>query len=147
MAVNDAEAWQERVDRSIREAAAFAPFFGEWAGEGEAHGEAIFARMLAHPLLDGSHVEVRELGDTHEDRSFYRFEPEDGSLRVLHMLPGATMREYPVERTPDGLVWVTPPGEPSVEWRFLADRLECDVTWPGESAPDVRMVWRRVEAR
>jgi hypothetical protein len=140
--MSEAAQWQERVTRTVREATAFAAFVGEWAGEGVAHGEPIAARMMARPLLDGSFVEVRELGDGHEDRCFYRFEPEDGTLRVLHLLPGATMREYPVERTADGLVWITPPSEPAVEWRFYADRLECDVIWPGEAEPEVRMVWR-----
>lgn len=144
--MSEEAAWRERVERTVREAEAFAAFLGEWAGQGTAHGEPVSARMMARALLDGSFVEVRELGDAHEDRCFYRFEPEDGSLRVLHLLPGATVREYPLERTPEGLVWVTPPGEPAVEWRFFADRLECDVTWPGELAPEVRMVWRRVEA-
>ncbi len=141
------EEWQSRVERTVREAGAFQAFVGEWTGEGVAHGEPTSARMMARPLLDGSFVEVRELGDDHEDRCFYRFEIEDGSLRVMHLLPGATVREYPVELTPEGLVWVTSPLEPSVEWRFFADRLECDVLWPGASEPDVRMVWRRVEAR
>jgi hypothetical protein len=140
------DAWRERVRRTVAEAAAFEPFVGEWVGEGVAHGEPTVGRLMARPLLDGSFVEVRELGDDHEDRCFYRFEPEDGSLRVVHLLPGATMREYPVERTPDGLVWITPPGEPAVEWRFTAGCLECDVTWPGAAGPEVRMVWRRKEA-
>jgi hypothetical protein len=99
--------------------------------------------LVGEAILDGSFVEVRERSPGHEDRCLYRFEVEDGSLRVLHLLAGATLREYPVEATPGGLVWITPPGEPSVEWSFSADELRCDVTWPDEAESEVRMIWRR----
>lgn len=135
--------WEARLERTRTEARAFAPLFGRWRGQGVAHGEPTTGELEAGPILDGSIVEVRERSPDHEDRCLYRLEPEDMSLRVLHLMAGATVREYPVERTATGLVWVTPPGEPAVEWSFAEDELVCEVTWPGESAPEVRMVWRR----
>lgn len=135
--------WDSRLRRTRAEAAAFHPFLGRWRGRGTAHGEPVEGTLEAAALLDGTFIEVRESSADHEDRTIYRFEPEDASLRVLHLLAGATLREYAVERFEGGLVWVTPPGEPTVEWFFGADELRCDVTWPGEPAPDVSMVWRR----
>lgn len=139
----DEQEWDQRVERTRAEAVVFQPFVGRWVGQGRAHGEPFEGTLEAAAILDGSFVEVIERSTGHEDRCFYRFEPEDGSLRVTHLLAGATLREYPVERTEDGLVWVTPPGEPVVEWRFGADELRCEVLWPGEPAPEVMMVWRR----
>lgn len=136
--------WETRLQRTRAEAGAFAPFLGSWRGTGAAHGAATTGELVGEALLDGSFVEVRERSPEHEDRSIYRWEAEDGSLRVMHLMAGATLREYPVERTGTGLVWVTPPGEPAVEWRFAPDELVCEVTWPGEAGPEVQMVWRRV---
>lgn len=136
--------WETRLHRTRAEAGAFSPFLGEWQGAGQAHGEPTAGALRGESLLDGSFVEVRERSPDHEDRTIYRWEPEDGSLRVLHLMAGATLREYPVERTERGLVWITPPGEPAVEWQLGADELVCEVTWPGEAEPEVRMVWRRV---
>ncbi len=136
--------WEARLVRTRAEAEAFGPFVGRWRGVGVAHGEPTTGELVGARLLDGSFVEVQERSPEHEDRCLYRWEADDGSLRVMHLMAGATLREYPVEVTPSGLVWVTPPGEPSVEWRFGADELVCEVTWPGADAPEVRMVWSRV---
>lgn len=135
--------WETRVTRARAEAAAFLPFVGDWVGAGTAHGESATGTLRGASILDGSFVEVRERSTGHEDRCFYRYEAEDGSLRVMHFLGGGLVREYPVERTDVGLVWVSPPGEPLVEWFFSADELRCEVTWPGAPAPDVCMTWRR----
>ncbi|GDX79855.1 hypothetical protein LBMAG42_16660 [Deltaproteobacteria bacterium] len=140
MDVND---WEARLTRTRAEAAVFGPFVGEWVGEGAAHGEPASGELRGEAILDGSFVEVRERSSNHEDRCLYRFDPEDGCMRVTHFFAGASVREYAVERTERGLVWVTPPLEPAVEWVFGPDELVCEVTWPGTPVPEVRMIWKR----
>ncbi len=135
--------WEPRLERTRAEAQAFAPFLGRWTGSGHAHGEKSTGELVGEAILDGSHIEVRERVDGHEDRCLYRFEVDDMSLRVMHIFAGGTVREYPVERTPSGLVWITPPSEPSVEWHFGSDQLRCEVRWPGADQPDVTMSWTR----
>ncbi len=135
--------WESRLARTRAEAGRFAPFLGEWVGGGEAHGTATGGTLCGAAILDGSIVEVNERTGEHEDRSFYRFDPDNGGFSVLHMMAGAHLREYPVEFTATGLVWVTPPSEPAVEWTFSATELVCEVTWPGDEQPEVRVRWRR----
>lgn len=138
--------WNIRLQRTQAEARRFDALLGEWEGRGEAHGLPTSGRLSVQRILDGSIIEVAEFAGTHEDRCFYRFEPEQGGFVVMHLLPGATVREHPVEFTDEGLIWVSPPGEPNVEWVFGTNELRCDVLWPGEALPEVRMYWtRRVE--
>ncbi len=139
----DAHDWEGRLTRTRAEAGAFAPFLGEWSGVGTAHGEPTSGELSGAAILDGSFVEVRERSPDHEDRCLYRFDPEDGSLRVTHLFAGASVREYAVEQTERGLVWVTPPLEPAVEWFFAEHELVCEVTWPGAPLPEVRITWTR----
>lgn len=135
--------WNLRLERTRAEVAAFAPFFGTWSGSGLVHGAASTGTLSGQAILDGSFVEVREHAGDHEDRCLYRFDPEDGCLRVTHLFAGASVREYTVERTDRGIVWVTPPLEPTVEWVFEPDRLICEVIWPGATHPEVRVTWTR----
>ncbi len=135
--------WEERLARTRAEARRFYAFLGDWVGAGEAHGEATGGTLSGVALLDGSIVEVTERTGDHDDKSFYRFDPDLGGYQVLHMMAGAHLREYPVEFTESGLVWVTPPGEPSVEWSFTPGELCCEVVWPGDLRPEVRVRWRR----
>lgn len=137
------EDWDARLARTRAEIGRFDPMIGDWVGAGEAHGQAAAGTLVVRRILDGSVLEAVESSGDHEDRSFYRFEPEQGGFTVLHMLPGATFREHPVEFTGEGLVWVGPPTEPSVEWVFGSDTLRCDVRWPGDDLPEVRMHWTR----
>jgi hypothetical protein len=66
-------------------------------------------------------------------------------LRVMHLMAGALIADHPVERTMSGLVWVTPPREPAVEWMLEGDTLRCDVIWPDQRIPEVSIRYRRVD--
>lgn len=134
--------WDDRVARAKQGAEAFGPFLGRWMGTGTAHGEPASGELEALSRFDGSFVEVRERTADHEDVCFYRLDPDDWALRVTQLFGGASLREYNVEITDRGLVWVTPPGEPTVEW-FFGEELVSEVRWPGEAEPEVRMTWRR----
>jgi hypothetical protein len=135
--------WEKRVARVKGELAPALALVGDWVGEGHAHGEPIAATLRVRPILDGSVLEVWERVADHEDLSLYRFDVETGQLRVLHLMAGAVVAEHPVELTPQGLVWVTPPKEPAVEWSLEGETLRCDVMWPGQRVAEVSVRYRR----
>jgi hypothetical protein len=135
--------WEERLARSRAEAARFDALLGRWEGRGTAHGQPTAGSLVVERLLDGSLVGATERTGDHEDRCIYRFEPDNGGFCVLHLMAGAMVREYPVEFTARGFVWITPPGEPAVEWTRTDDGWTCDVVWPGDQAPEVSMRWTR----
>ena len=137
------EDWDARAARTLAEIARFDRILGDWQGAGEAHGLATKGVLSVRRILDGSIVEAAERTGDHEDRCYYRFEPEQGGFVVLHMLGGALFREHPVEFTAEGFVWINPPGEPTVEWVVTPDGLRCDVRWPSDDLPEVRTFWTR----
>ena len=131
--------------------AALAPVLvlaGRWRGRGEAHGEPVVSELVIRPVLDGTMIEARERTGDHEDICFYRWEVERQQIWVLHLMPGAA-REYPVEQTADGLIWVTPPEEPAVEWSVRGAGLRQEVIWPeagaGAGQPEVWIEYARDE--
>jgi hypothetical protein len=138
--------WDERVARVRAELAPARFLEGDWAGEGQAHGEPLTATLKVRTILDGSMIEVREQVGEHEDLSIYRFDVELSQLRVLHLMAGAVVAEHAVELTPTGLVWVTPPRDPAVEWILEGPTLRCDVVWPGQRVAEVQVRYRRVDA-
>lgn len=135
--------WDERLLLCRAQLAPALVLVGEWEGSGQAHGAPVEASLRVRPILDGSVIEVWERVGDHEDLSLYRFDPEVGQLRVLHVMAGALVREWPVEPTMTGLVWITPPSDPAVEWSLDGDTLRCDVVWPGQRVAEVTVRYRR----
>jgi hypothetical protein len=140
-----ADPWEERLAATRAGVAPAAMLAGRWIGEGTAHGEPVRARLSVRLLLDGSVVEARERVGDHEDLCLYRYDVDTAQLRVLHVQPGALFEDHPVEGVPGGLVWVTGPLTPTVEWTTDGVTVACAVTFPGASEPDVRVRYRRAE--
>lgn len=115
---------------------------GEWLGEGHAHGEPVTAKLRVRPILDGTALEVWERVGAHEDLSVYRFDVDTEQLEVLHLMPGS-INIHPVELTADGLVWITPPSQPSVVWTNRGAVVDCEVVWPGQRIAEVKLTYRR----
>ena len=115
---------------------------GEWVGEGHAHGEPVVATMRVRLILGDTVLEVWERVGDHEDLSLYRYDPADQQRQVLHLMAGA-LAEHPVELTPDGLVWVTPPHEPAVVWSIAGADVVSEVVLPGQRVAEVRLRYRR----
>lgn len=134
--------WTARLARCRQQLAPVAALVGEWEGRGQAHGEPQTGRLRLRLLLDDTVVEVAEQVGEHEDLCFYRWDDGLRQLRVLHLMAGDSA-EHAVELTAAGLVWVSPPGHPAVEWSFDGE-LRCDVTWPGRKAPEVSMRYRQL---
>lgn len=141
--------WELRLRLQRAALAPVAAISGRWQGRGQAHGEPVTSALSIRPVLDGTMIEVRErTGEgegAHEDICYYRWEIERQEIRVLHLLPGA-IREYPVEQTPEGLIWVTPPEEPAVEWAVRGATLRQEVVWPEAGAPEVWIDYHRDDA-
>lgn len=137
------EEWARRLLLTRAELAPALVLVGDWEGAGQAHGEPITASLRVRPILDGSVIEVWERVGDHEDLSLYRWDPEHKQLRVLHVMAGALITEHPVEPTPMGIVWITPPSDPAVEWTLEGDTLRCDVVWPGQRIAEVSVRYRR----
>lgn len=135
--------WEERLAHTRAALDPVRILEGNWTGDGQAHGEPVTAHMSVRSILDGSMMEVWETVGDHTDLSIYRFELETGQHHVLHLMSGATVNEYPVELTLDGLVWITPPTVPSVEWRVQGEILACEVIWPGQRVAEVSIRYRR----
>ena len=135
--------WEERLETCRERLAPAMILAGEWTGVGQAHGDPITATLRVRPILNGTALEVWEkVGGDHEDLSIYRFEPDLGQLEVLHLMEGV-LAHHPIELTPDGLVWVTPPGQPAVAWSFRGDHVVSEVVWPRQRVAEVRIVYRR----
>lgn len=139
-------AWERRIATMRGSLAPLLDLCGLWEGEGEAHGEPIRSRLQIRPAFDATMLELREETGDHQDCCYYRWEPDEGQFRVLHLMP-ASVREYPVEPTEEGLIWVTPPAEPAVEWLRRGAGLRQEVTWPDSEKPEVWLDYRRVDAR
>jgi hypothetical protein len=137
-----ADAWDAQLALMRARLAPALLLVGEWVGEGHAHGEPVTARLRVRPILGDTVLEVWEKVGEHEDLSLYRFDPADNQLKVLHLMEGATA-EHPVELTPDGLVWVTPPQEPAVVWSRVGADVLSEVVWPGQRVAEVQVRYRR----
>lgn len=137
--------WDRRLATMRGALAPLMDLCGRWEGQGMAHGEAITSIVVVRPSFDATMLELREETGTHQDLCYYRWEPDDGGFRVLHLMPGS-VREYPVEATLEGLVWMTPPAEPAVEWMRRGEGLRQEVMWPDAEAPEVWLEYRRVDA-
>lgn len=135
--------WEERLDLVRARLAPALVLCGEWEGEGQAHGEPLRATLSVRPILDGSVIEVWERVGEHADLCLYRFDPDLGQLRVTHFMAGAVVAEHPVEATPVGMVWITPPKEPAVEWILEGDTLRSEVVWPGQRVAEVSVRYQR----
>ena len=129
--------WDARMAQARAAVGPAALLAGDWVGEAVAHGEPCEARLRVRVILDGTMVEASERVGSHEDRCFYRWDFDTSQLRVLHLLPGALLEDHPVELVPDGLVWVTGPTQPAVEWTVQGEALRCAVTFPGAREPEV----------
>jgi hypothetical protein len=134
--------WEARLALARERLAPALIMTGTWAGDGHAHGEPVTASLRVRPVLGDTVLEVWEQVGEHEDLSLYRFDPDDGQLKVLHLMAGA-LAEHPVELTPDGMVWVTPPDQPSVVWTLLGADLQSEVVWPGQRVAEVLLRYRR----
>ncbi len=116
---------------------------GDWVGSGQAHGRPVEARLQVRVILGGSFVELREWMDGYEDLSLYRQDPETRELRVLHVQEGGVLDDHPVEAAGMTLAWITGPRAPHVEWSVVGEGLRCAVTFPGFSAPEIEVLYRR----
>lgn len=137
--------WDRRIQTMRASIAPLLELCGRWQGEGEAHGEKVSSLLLIQPSFDATMLELREQTGDHQDLCYYRWEPDEGAFRVLHLMPGS-VREYPVETTLEGFIWVTPPAEPAVEWLRRGTGLRQEVTWPDAEVPEVWLEYRRVDA-
>lgn len=137
--------WEQRLEKARAGLAPLRGLCGDWEGTGTAHGAPITSALRVRERLDM--IEAHEQTGDHEDICFYRFDPEQGQLRVLHLMAGATIEEHPIEPTDSGFVWVTPPLSPAVDWSRTADGWRCEVVWPGRRRPEVVVVYRRLITR
>ncbi len=138
-----ADTWAAKLQHARQALQPFTPLLGRWEGEGEAHGEPQSGTLDVRLVLDDTSIEVRECSGDYEDRCFYRWEPESASLRVLHLAPGQ-LEDHPVELTGEGLVWVTGPDAPAVEWRIEGPELVCFVIWPKTRHIEIQMRYHKV---
>ena len=136
------DAWDLRLALARERLAPAMLLVGEWVGAGHAHGEPVTARLRVRPILDGTALEVWEAVGAHEDLCIYRFDADNGQLEVTHFLPGV-VSQHPVELTADGLVWVTPPGQPAVVWTMRGAVVVSEVVWPGQRIAEVQLTYRR----
>ena len=137
----NSDPWKQRLSLMRGALAPLAPFLGEWVGEGKAHGESVQSLLRVRPILEGTMIEIQEVTGDYTDLCFYRWEPESGFL-VLHLMAGQG-REYPVEPTGTGFVWVTGMQEPAVEWIQQGEEIRQEVLWPEAEAPEVFVQYRR----
>jgi hypothetical protein len=127
-----------------RERLAFATaLLGEWVGRGTAHEAEVEAALGLRLVLDGTAIEARERVGDHEDLCLYRWDADERRYVVHHFMAGAAAL-HAVELTPRGMVWVTPPFSPAVEWWVDGEDLRCDVVWPQGGEPEVAIRYRRV---
>ena len=136
------EEWEARLERARRALAPALTLVGDWIGSGTAHGDAVTASMHVQSILGKTVLKVWERVAEHEDLSLYRFDPDDGLFKVVHLMAGHSS-EYPVEWTGTGLVWVTPPAVPAVEWIVEGAALRSIVLWPGAPSPEVEIRYER----
>jgi hypothetical protein len=123
---------------------------GAWSGVGQSHGAAVQARMEARRVLGGTFLEVSEQlfaadgAPAHEDRAWYRFDPEEQRLRVHHFMHPAWVTERVVGLLPGGgCCWDAGPFAPRVELRPAPEGLRSEVWLPFEPAPAVSLLYRR----
>ncbi|MES2639577.1 MAG: hypothetical protein V4850_08825 [Myxococcota bacterium] len=140
--------WEARLAAARDRLAPALLLAGEWVGEGHAHGEPVTGRLRVRPILDGTALEVWEQVGGHEDLCVYRYDADNQQLEVVHLMPGA-LAIHPVELTLDGLVWVTPPSQPTVVWTNRGTVggtpvVDSEVVWPGQRIAEVKLTYRRV---
>ncbi len=136
--------WERRLSLMRASLAPFLQLAGRWEGEGQAHGEPIRSVLTVRVSFDATMLELEEQSGEHQDRCYYRYEPDEDRFLVLHLMAGS-VREYPVETTIEGLFWVTPPAEPAVEWTIRGAGLRQEVLWPDQEGTEVQIDYRRVE--
>lgn len=134
--------WEKRLQIARDALSPFTPLLGRWLGEGETHGAPTRGEIEVRSVLEGTTIEVRERSGDYEDISFYRWDHESAQLRVLHLSPGQ-LEDHPVEVLPDGLVWVTGPTAPAVEWRLEGEGFSCYVIWPKTRHVEVVMRYQK----
>lgn len=136
------DAWEVRLAACRDHLAPALLLTGDWVGEGQAHGEPVTGTLRVRPILDGTALEVWERVADHEDLCVYRWDADTAQLEVVHFYAGA-VAQHPVEVTPEGLVWVTPPGQPGVVWSVRGASVVSEVIWPGQRVAEVRVTYRR----
>lgn len=135
--------WDAHEKRVLHELSALSYLVGGWAGEGVSHGAPVTGRLQVRAILGGTFVEAREvLFDAdgrvdHEDLCVYRWDAEDGALRVTQYLSPGWVENHIVEPLPTGGVrWMTGPLGPRVEFSAPApDTLLIRVWLPQEPEP------------
>lgn len=140
--------WEARLATARDRLAPALLLAGEWVGQGHAHGEPVTARLRVRPILDGTALEVWEQVGGYEDLCVYRYDADSKQLEVVHLMPGA-LAVHPVELTLDGLVWVTPPSQPTVVWTSRGTVggtpvVDSEVLWPGQRIAEVKLTYRRM---
>lgn len=140
--MSEPDAWEARVALCRERLAPALLLAGDWIGEGQAHGEPVTASLRVRPILGATALEVWERVGDHEDLSIYRFDPDTGQLEVIHLMEGV-LAQHPVELTPDGLEWITPPGQPGVMWTLRGDTVVSEVVWPRQRVAEVTVRYRR----
>ncbi len=124
---------------------------GRWIGEGEEGGTPLTSEAEGRWILDGTWLQVREIlrdgegRSVHEDLTLYRFDPEEGHVRVVHCLPGGWKREWPVLLCEGRLHWVLGPAGPHVVLEPGEDGWCSRVVQPGTEAPPVTIRYRPAE--
>lgn len=126
---------------------------GSWVGHGQSDGSPVTARFEAALILGDTFVDARERLFTadghldHEDRTLYRWDHADQSLRVLHLQAPAWTAHHYVDAVDGGAVWRGGPGAARVE--LMADGPDAftvRVTMPGATEPASLVRYTRSEA-
>ena len=146
--MDEAASWEARGEKAKRGIGALGFMVGSWQGQGQSHGQPVTARLEVRPRLDGTWLEATEtLFDDqgqpeHADLSYYRYDPEEGRLEVLHLMDHATMQRHPVEPVGQALHWITGPMAPRLAIVPQAEGFRMEIQFPTDAAPVVTIDYK-----
>lgn len=142
--------WEERIRRTREALDPLRFLLGEWRGEGQVHGEALYGQLSVASVLGDSFLEARErLVDasgalSHEDISYYRYDVRERQLRVNQLMAGAWQAEQWVVPTEAGCRWYAGPFAAKVEFVLQSDgSLLIEIYDPEATSPSGHMTYRR----